>query len=225
MKELKRNMKAMIFDLDDTLYNEKDYVRSGFHAVAELFPQIDEAEKKLWEIFLDGKSAIDTFLINENIYTEDLKSKCLSIYRNHKPGIQLDEKVISILSLLRTKGIMIGIITDGRPEGQRAKIHSLNLEKYVDEIIITDDLGGIQYRKPNELAYSVMKERLHVSYYEMVYIGDNPAKDFIAPLKLGMGAWFLNNPDGLYSKNSIILENDIRRIDNIEELSKLCADL
>ena len=68
----------------------------------------------------------------------------------------------------------------------------------VDEVIITDELGGAAFRKPNEAAFRLMQERLKQSYEKMVYIGDNTKKDFIAPEKRGMKWIWFNNPDGIH---------------------------
>ncbi len=192
-------LKAIIFDLDDTLYGEKEYVRSGYHAVAKLLPQVEDAERKLWMAFENKKSAIDEVLISEGIYTEELKKQCLETYRYHQPDIHFYAGVVDMLMELRKRGYLLGIITDGRPEGQRAKIKALDMEKYIDHIIVTDELGGIQYRKPNEKAFVLMKERIGVEYAEMCYVGDNTKKDFVAPEKLGMKSIRFRNADGLYS--------------------------
>lgn len=191
-------LKAVIFDLDDTLYSEKDYVRSGYRAVADILPQIEHAEQKLWEAFEQKKSAIDRVLMDEGIYTDELKEECLKIYRFHTPDIMFYEGVIPVFDQLKKQNVQIGIITDGRPEGQRAKILSLGLKKYVQHIIITDELGGTSFRKPCEKAFILMKERLKISYEEMCYVGDNFKKDFIAPEKLGMKIIWFRNSDGLY---------------------------
>ncbi len=192
-------IKAVVFDLDDTLYSEKEYVRSGYRAVAAMLPQVEGADAKLWKAFENRKSAIDELLADEGIFTEDLKRKCLEVYRYHQPDIHLYEGVVKMLTDLRKQGFAIGVITDGRPEGQRAKIKALDLESYVDHIIVTDELGGIEYRKPNEKAFVQMKVRFGVEYVEMCYAGDNTRKDFIAPEILGMKSiWFINK-DGLYS--------------------------
>ena len=99
--------------------------------------------------------------------------------------------------LIRTKKKKkIGIITDGRPEGQRAKLKALNIN--VDKVIITDELGGTEYRKPNPKAFEIMQKELNTEFEKMVYIGDNIKKDFIAPQKLGMKYIWFKNPDGLY---------------------------
>ena len=93
----------------------------------------------------------------------------------------------------------MGVITDGRSEGQRAKIKALGLDELVDHIIITDELGGVEYRKPNKTAFVKMQELLDVPFEEMCYIGDNIKKDFVAPNMLGMRSIWFRNMDGLYS--------------------------
>lgn len=191
-------LEAIIFDLDDTLYGEKEYVRSGYRAVAKCIPQVENAENKLWDAFEQGKPAIDEVLKSENICTEEIQERCLKAYRHHAPEIHFYEGVAEMLKQLRNSGMKIGIITDGRPEGQRAKVKALNLEGYVDEIIITDELGGIAYRKPCEAAFKRIQELLNVEFSGMCYVGDNIKKDFIAPEKLGMETIWFKNKNGLY---------------------------
>lgn len=191
-------LKAVLFDLDDTLYGEKEYVRSGYKAVAKLLPNVVDAEEKLWVAFENKEPAIDTVLNAERIYSEELKAECILAYRNQIPDIHLYDGVLDMLIELRSKGMRIGIITDGRPEGQKAKIKALNLEATVEHIIITDELGGVEYRKPCEKALVIMREYFGVTYQEMCYVGDNIVKDFIAPEKLGLSAIWFRNRDGLY---------------------------
>lgn len=199
INEVERPTMAVVFDLDDTLYSEKDYVRSGYHAVAAVLPQVDNAAKKLWAAFENGLSAIDTVLKDEGIFSEELKTTCLDAYRRHFPCIQLYDGAKELLQALRSKGMKIGIITDGRPEGQRNKIAALGLAALVDEIIVTDELGGPTFRKPCDIAFRIMQKRLGVPFENMLYVGDNIAKDFIAPKQLSMQSVWLKNPDGIYN--------------------------
>lgn len=194
-----QGVKAVIFDLDDTLYGEKEYVRSGYRAIANTLPQVELMEEKLWKAFEEKKSAIDEVLTSEGLYTDELKQKCLYVYRYHQPDIHFYDRVKEMLQILRQDGYKLGIITDGRPEGQRAKIKALSLENLVDHIIVTDELGGVEYRKPNKAAFVKMREVLDVPFEEMCYIGDNVKKDFIAPEMLGMRAIHFVNENGLYS--------------------------
>lgn len=192
------NSKAVIFDLDDTLYDEKDYVRSGFVAVAKELPMINHAEEKLWQAFEQKEPAIDTVLRNEHIWTEELSRHCLTVYRNHKPQISLSKGVKELLQKLKREGKYLGIITDGRPEGQKNKIEALEIETLVDSIVITDDLGGIEFRKPNALSYEMMRKRCGCDFHQMVYIGDNLKKDFMTPCRVGMLSIYYKNRNGLY---------------------------
>lgn len=206
--------KAVIFDLDDTLYSEKEYIRSGFKSIEASLSDVTNIADKLWDAFLRGESAIDYVLKCEGIYSDELKDKYLNIYRYHLPNINLYEGLQELLILLKSSGIKVGIITDGRPEGQNAKIDALGIRNLVDEIVITDELGGIQFRKPNDIAYRIMQNRFGFPYETMIYVGDNPRKDFIAPLNLGMGCIYFRNMEGLYSKTSSSCE----MIDSISQL-------
>ncbi len=186
---------GVVFDLDDTLYSEKNYVRSGYRKIAQNYPDIVNAEEKLWNSFLKGEKAIDK-VFDEARLDEKEKKNALNIYREHMPEIELYTGVSEMLSRIKNKGKKIGIITDGRPDGQKNKIKALRLD--VDQVIITDELGGIQYRKPNKKAFELMQNRWKIAFNKMVYIGDNATKDFIAPKELGMKVIYFKNADGLY---------------------------
>lgn len=195
------DIELVIFDLDDTLYSEKEYVKSGYNKIAQAFPQVKDMAGKLWTAFLEGKKAIDEVLRAERLLTKENLEKCLNIYRFQAPNIQLYDGVVEMLERFKASGKKLGLITDGRPEGQRAKIKALGIEKLFDSIIITDELGGAEYRKPCEKAFILTSERLGVSLEKCAYIGDNVNKDFIAPKKLGMKSIHFQNKEGIYYKS------------------------
>lgn len=196
-----QGLSAVIFDLDDTLYPEKDYVRSGYHEAAKLLLQIPDAEERLWRAFEAGENAFDKVLMDAGIFSPELKDRCLQAYRsNPSPDIHLYSGVREMLQSLRNQGLKTGIITDGRSEGQRAKHNVLGLPNLVDHIIITDELGGPEFRKPCPKAFELMQEKLAVPFEQMAYVGDNPAKDFKAPEQLGMRSVWFRNEGGLYNQ-------------------------
>lgn len=199
-RDQERPVRGVIFDLDDTLYSEKDYVRSGYKAIAQALPWIGDAEEKLWSAFEQGQPAIDVVLKEAGCWTEEVKKECLETYRNHQPEIQLYDGVRQLLEELRSQNVKIGIITDGRPEGQRRKLEALGLYDLVDSVMITDELGSERFRKPNDIAFRIMQTRFQIPYDQMLYVGDNPGKDFQAPRTLGMQWLYFCNEDGLYSK-------------------------
>lgn len=199
---------GVIFDLDDTLYSEKQYVRSGYKAVAKLLG--DEAlADRLWTYFENGKPAIDE-LLNE-LGCVEKKAECLEVYREQIPEITLYDGVSELIQKLKSKGIKVGIITDGRVSGQKRKLQALGLDKLIDDIIITDELGGTQFRKPCDIAFRIMQRRWGLPFEQMVYVGDNAEKDFQAPKQLGIRSVWVQNKEGLYQKNAtdidVIQEN------------------
>ncbi len=199
-KEVLFQKKVVIFDLDDTLFSEKDYVKSGYKKIAESFPQIKDMQQKLWLAFESGHKAINYVLENEGLFSEENLNKALTVYRSHVPEIELYEDAKTLISILKESGVRLGIITDGRPEGQKAKIKALGIESLFEKIIITDELGGLSFRKPSPEAFKIMQDFFNVPFEDMVYVGDNPEKDFIAPSELKMDSVYFVNPEGLYSK-------------------------
>ena len=93
----------------------------------------------------------------------------------------------------------------------------MGLDKIIDEIIVTDELGGIEYRKPNPMAFKLMKDYFNLEYNEMIYIGDNPIKDFQAPQQLGMKCYYFQNKNGLYYDETVGREFD----DKSEDITEL----
>lgn len=82
----------------------------------------------------------------------------------------------------------------------------------IDDIVITDELGGIQFRKHCDIAYRIIQNRWRISYEQIVYIGDNPNKDFQACRQLGVRYRYFKNDDGLYSNVDLLDENTITAI-------------
>ena len=208
----KQPILGVIFDLDDTLYSEKQYVRSGYRAVAKLLG--DEAlADRLWTYFENGKSAIDE-LLNE-LGCMERKEECLEAYREQIPEITPYDGVSDMILELISKGIKVGIITDGRVSGQKRKLKSLGLDELVDDIIITDELGGMQFRKPCDIAFRIMQRRWEIPFEQMVYVGDNVEKDFQAPKQLGMRSLHFKNKDGLYFTDEPVGIETIKTISDI----------
>lgn len=199
-------IKAVIFDLDDTLILEKAYIQSGYQVITEKIAtdyclesrQVNERLNTLFRA--SSQYVFNRFLDEHNlVYTKAYIQELIHLYRNHKPDIQLVDDAKEILTSLRERGYHLGIITDGYKETQRQKINALQLDQLVDYIIVTDELGR-EYWKPHEKAYQHMQQYMAVPFSEMVYVGDNIEKDFITAKKLGMKTIGIKREDGVYAK-------------------------
>ena len=124
-------------------------------------------------------------------------------------------------------GIKTGIITDGHAIAQRQKLKAIQAEEYFDEIIVTDELGR-EYWKPHPKAFELIKGKLNVNFDEMVYVGDNPEKDFyissiypietiriVRPLSIYSCAAYFKNHQESFSVNNlgILLKELIKKIE------------
>lgn len=134
------------------------------------------------------------------------------------PQITLYDGIIDLIRDLKNKGIKIGIITDGRVSGQKKKLQALGLDKLVDDIIITDELGGIQFRKPCDIAFRIMQHRWGLPFEQMIYVGDNAEKDFQVPKQLGMRSLHLINTESLYSRIGFYAEKEISTIEDLRSI-------
>lgn len=177
-------VKAVVFDLDDTLISEKEYIKSGYRHIAGIIEDRFVMDKN--KVFDDLLSLFKVSPLNvfnrlfdkyQIEYSNEMILDLVKEYREHFPDIQFYDDVLPCLSELRRSGIKVGIITDGYAIAQRQKLKAVQADKYFDEIIVTDELGR-DYWKPHPKAFEVMKEKFQVNFDEMIYVGDNPEKDF-----------------------------------------------
>lgn len=170
--------KVVVFDLDDTLYKEVDYVRSGLMAVAHHL-----GDDSLLDVMLKARSkGINAFEAVKEQRSDAEIDKMIEIYRNHKPQISLSRDTTLTLDYLHSK-YTLALVTDGRSVGQRNKIEALALERYFapEDIIISEEFGSDKHSAANFNAI----EKNHPGAESYFYIGDNPEKDFYQPNLLG----------------------------------------
>ncbi|MGE7937946.1 HAD family hydrolase [Bacillus paramycoides] len=216
-------IKAIVFDMDDTLYKEKDYVVSGFKALDDW---VKENYKKTefydiaMRLFNSGerKQVFNKTLDKLNIdYDEKLIGNLIEHYRFHKPDIQLLEEADWVLNNL-IHSVKIGLISDGYLVAQERKINALKLKERVHSIILTDKFGK-KYWKPSEIPYEKISRELQVPHQQCVYIGDNVSKDFITAKKLKWLTVHINREDGIY--HNLIVEQAYKAHYTIDNLRRL----
>ena len=170
---------VIVFDLDDTLYKEVSFVESGFNAVARYLGNLSYADEMM-SSWRRGKNAFEQLLSNHSLTSS--VEELLTIYRTHVPTIELETSVVATLEALVENGEILGIITDGRYITQRNKIKALCLSRWIadDNIIISEEFGSA---KPDIRNYRFFMSKYPGKTYTC--IGDNVAKDFVAPKSLG----------------------------------------
>ena len=222
-------VKVVVFDLDDTLYNEIEFVYSGFNAVSKYFSNkynINKVEffDNMVEILNKfGRGQVfDLVLKKFYIYNKINLKKSISIYRLHSPKINLPDESIETLKYIKNNNIPIYIVTDGNKIVQSKKIEALKVEKYVNKVYITHRYG-LKYSKPSTYCFKKILELEKCSYNEVVYIGDNVNKDFINIKKLGFRTIRIINGmfKNVIKKEEYHAEIDINNILDVKNILKL----
>jgi len=190
MRKALNRIKLLIFDLDDTLYPEIEYVKSGFSEISnKIFDKyginkeqfycnlLDEFKKKREEVF-------NRVLQKFNLFSEELLNELIRIYRYHKPRISPYKDLVETIDMFKEK-YHLGLISDGDKYRQILKLESLGLLRYFEKCIFTNDLGP-EYHKPSVKPFMDMVNHFNLSTSEALYIGDNVEKDFYGPNQIGI---------------------------------------
>jgi putative hydrolase of the HAD superfamily len=191
------------FDLDDTLFSESDYVESGLRAAGTLVdaeaPGPEPAAAWLVSLWRRER-ARDAFqrmlrarALDESVWLERLKQ----VYREHRPKIEPRAGVREVLRRLRDRGTHLALVTDGALDVQRRKWAALGLSPDFHPVVFTDAWGR-EYWKPHPWGFECVM-RAHPAARRFVYVGDNPAKDFIAPNRLGWTTVLVRDDRNLYA--------------------------
>lgn len=198
-------MNVVIFDLDDTLYKEINYLKSAFRDISDSLASSNNSNS-LYEKMIDlysSKEDVFSFLVNN--YKNKTKINFIEQYRNHYPNISLDTNTINLLIELSKKNIKLGLITDGHSKTQRNKIKALGLNNWIEEsnIIISEEFGS---SKPDIKNYEYFEKKYVKSQF--IYVGDNTSKDFIAPNILDwITICLLDNGENIHKQNFLLEEN------------------
>jgi len=166
--------KYFIFDLDDTLFYEIDFLISAYKEIARTLGD----ENLYITMFQWFQEEIDVFAKIETLYKVS-KIVLIHQYRQHNPTIVLNDGAEFLLKELKREGHYLGLISDGRSLTQRNKLKALRIENLFDKIIISEEFGS---SKPDERNFETFTTENVDSYY---YIADNTKKDFLVPNSLG----------------------------------------
>jgi putative hydrolase of the HAD superfamily len=179
-------VRAVLFDLDDTLYPEHQFVDGGFRAVARFLAASSGRTEaalatRLWELHArDGRGRLfDTLLEESGLGGDhDLALACLLIYRTHPVQLEPFPGVEWALGQIRDAGTATGVVTDGNALVQRRKLDGLGaIAARLDVIVLTDELGPGN-EKPSPAPFRVAGRLLGIPPAAMIYVGNDPAKDF-----------------------------------------------
>ncbi len=193
---------CVVFDVDDTLYLERDYVRSGLHAVDALITDLygvpgffelahrDFEQGRRGDLFDRALSRLGLAVTPAQL--DDL----IGCYRRHPPAIRLLPDALRALECAAAAG-QVAVITDGPLSSQRAKVAALHLDRWATTMVLTAELFPTR-PKPDPAAFLHVQDVLGAEGPDCTYVADNPLKDFRGPAGLGWRTVRIRRPGGLH---------------------------
>jgi len=209
MNQNVKKYQAIVFDLDDTLFPESEYVLSGL-LVASIWAEEhlgiprEKTFSEMREMFYHGDRShiFDEWLALHNSHTPENIAALIRAYREHDPKIEPFPEVPSLLEMLK-QNYKLALLSDGYSNVQKKKLASLNLASHFDVIVFSDEWGRNAW-KPNPTTFRMLLEKLNVKGSDAVYIADNPLKDFVGARAAGMDTIRFRFSGGVYAKESAI---------------------
>lgn len=186
-------MKAVLFDLDNTLYNARQYFLGAFESISKYVSskynipkqKVYEALERIWR----DKTSMYPYLFNDLLEFFHIDQDSPAVVKtivnkfNEYTGVMESyPDAVPTLHTLKKRGFKLGIITDGDVERQRRKIEQLQLVPLFDVIIYTKELES----KPSQAPFLAVLAELSVEGKESFYIGDNPLVDFQGAKEVGV---------------------------------------
>jgi len=186
-------IRAVLFDLDDTLYAQAEWLRGAWRAVSKVAAarglDPDAMEAALVAICAEGSDRgriIDRALARIGAPDTPV-APLLEAFRSHAPrSLTPYPGALAALSRLRAE-VTVGLVTDGEVPIQRAKIRALGLTEAFDVVVLSDALGRA-LRKPHRAPFESALAAAGTCAERAVYVGDRPDKDVAGAAAAGMRA-------------------------------------
>lgn len=213
----------IIFDLDDTLYSRQNFINAAIKNIVHfVYLKNKKLSKKvlfkiLHKIFKDSNIKLKlNFFLKKIFLSKKYLKDCVNIFRYSKKKISPYKDAMSILNIHKNKCYLI---TDGNKLVQKNKIEQLGVKKFFKKIFITNTYG-LKYQKPSLFCFKKIRKIEKCSFSQMVYIGDNPKKDFVNCNKVGILTVRLLR--GEFKTLRIAKNFDAKyKIKNLKEVNKL----
>ncbi len=191
---------AAVFDLDDTLYAYDGFVGSGYTAVGAYLAATCGADpagvvRTLWQARASDRGREFQVMCDVYGWGPAVVPRLVNVFRHHEPQIRMEACAASVLGGLRQRGWRLGVLTNGAPAVQRAKVRALGVEPLVDCLIYAEDEvpGG----KPALRAFEAMVDRLEADAARTVMVGDDLRRDIWGARRAGLHAVHVSSPSAL----------------------------
>jgi len=183
--------RALIFDLDDTLYAERQFVRSGFRVVAaDVEARFGVARREARATLVGAlrrgnrRRALQE-LCERHLLPVGIVPDLVDTIRAHTPDLSLPDSTVALLQAAREAGWSLGIVTNGFPAIQARKVAALGLRERVDAVIFAHECGA-GLGKPERAGFDAALAALGMPANLAVFVGDDLRCDVLGARRAGI---------------------------------------
>lgn len=226
--------KAIIFDLDNTLYDYDKVNKLAKEAsYIEFNKYIKISKKKFEQLYNLSRAEIHRELSgtasahNRSLYFQRLIEKThltikpkliLKLYNTYwntlLKNITLRQGVLETLKKIKERKLKIAIVSDLTTNIQLRKLEKLNISKYIDVLVTSEEAGS---EKPHAIMFLLTLNKLNITPQEGIMIGDNTIADIEGANFVGLDTILLNK--GFMTKKT---NKDYRKPDfTIKDINKI----
>lgn len=199
------NYKHLFFDLDHTLwdtdrnakeslneiYHELDYSEIAFPTFELFYTSYRKHNERLWGLYAENKIGRDAVRVNRFRFTlEDFQIKDYNVAEMmadefvkrtpHKKHLMQD--TLLVLNKLSQKYKM-SVITNGFAESQYTKLASTGLNKYFENVFISEEIG---FNKPDPKIFLHALNHSNIKFDEALMVGDTYETDILGARSVGI---------------------------------------
>jgi FMN phosphatase YigB (HAD superfamily) len=224
-KEIPEEIAAIVFDLDDTLINQKIWIADKLEILlsmlGDVLPEQREFLSSAFQIIEEGnRSRLFDALSERFQFSDNLRLKLIETYRQiTPPSCPLFPDVLPVLKELKGSGFKLALLTDNPPDSQREKVRVCNLDKIFDTIVYSEELSP---GKPDRTVFEEVGNRLKTHGHSMIMVGDNLYKDVIGALDAGYrSAYWLTREGTFFNFDQTLLDRIFKERHNFKKIDNL----
>jgi len=187
-------MKAILFDLDDTLHDKSSTLGRMADQQFSTF--------SLSDLGVATRSWLDRYLVLHNQLIpkaevfeklssefklgDDIQKRLLENYDSEcGKNAQAFPGMSELMTMCLDRGVALGCVTNGRDGHQRSKLDGLEISSSFDSIVTSGEFGE---KKPALAMFKQCLAELEVDAADSVMVGDSYEADIVPALALGMRA-------------------------------------
>lgn len=234
-------VEAVLFDIGNTLIDATALASEALRLSAELitteYPQVTSADfmsaylsvdrrtegPSVNHLFSDVSIVRGVFDVLGVRSSPALEWRLLSSYRQHiRDRLKIDPSVVEVFACLRSRGLTIGVVTDGTTTEQLEQLDCLGVIDYVSAVVTSQEMG---VEKPSLRLFEEALLRVGANAEATVMVGDDMLRDIWGASQAGMHTILVTRYSHLIDRDDLVADPPDHEIESVSEVTSIVFPL